>query len=143
MGRIRRTALWALAYLMIGALTKAITYLLTGFAQFPDDWEDPRSVEILLGDVVGFVVYRSGIALLVGAFLSWCLSVPRARQFVVLVVVVPAVCELVFLRHFVSVWVTLGTDGLVLASAYLATPLVSGMVLATAALRGRGNQLST
>jgi hypothetical protein len=134
--RLHKPALmWALLYLAVGGATKAIAYLITGVAQFPVDWEEARSLGTLISDVLGFLVFRSGIALLVGISLAWCLSATATRRFTVFVVLLPLLCELILLRHLVTVWPGLGIDGVIVAAAYLATPLVSGLLLVFVAMR--------
>jgi hypothetical protein len=125
----KTTLRWALLYLAVGGATKAVAYLITGIAQFPVDWEEARSFETLISDVLGFLIFRSGIALLVGISLAWCLSARATRRFAVLVVALPALAELILLRHLVTVWPGLGLEGAVVAAAYFAAPVVAGLLL--------------
>jgi len=135
MGLHKATLKWALLYLAVGGATKAIAYLITGIAQFPVDWEEARGLGTLVSDVFGFLIFRSGIALLVGISLAASLRAAATRRFALLVVLLPTLCELILLRNLVTVWPRLGMEAVIVAVAYLATPLVSGLVLAFVAMR--------
>ena len=130
---LKETLRWALLYLAVGSAIKAIAYLITGVAQFAVDWEEGRTFGTLISDVLGFLIFRSGIALIVGMALAW--SATATSRIGVLVVLLPTLCELLLLRHLVTVWPSLGVDGAVVAVAYFAVPLLSGLLLLLVARR--------